>query len=142
MKAREIMTLHPEGIQSSDSVLFAAKKMDSQGVGAIAVFDRDQAVGLLTDRDIVLRVVAKELEPATVTAGEVMSPQVIDCTEETDVQEVKQIMERKQVRRLLVKNEQGEYTGIISLGDIAMSLSGEEAGEVLKEVVGVSHPQR
>lgn len=142
MKAHDIMTVQAEGIQVSDSVLFAARKMDELGIGAIAVFDRDQIVGILTDRDIVLRVVAKELEPATVTSGEVMTAEVVSCSEEADIQEVKRLMEDKQVRRLVITNQQGRCTGIVSLGDVAMSLGGQEAGEVLKEVVGVAHPQR
>jgi predicted transcriptional regulator len=67
---------------------------------------------------------------------------VVSCSEEADIQEVKRLMEDKQVRRLVITNQQGRCTGIVSLGDVAMSLGGQEAGEVLKEVVGVAHPQR
>jgi CBS domain-containing protein len=142
MVARDVMTHFVEGVQATDSVLFAAKRIEQRAIGTVPVFDRGEAVGMLTDRDIVIRVVAQELDTATTTCGEVMTPGVVECNEDSEIEEVVGVMEEQQVRRILVRNAQGEYTGIVSVGDLAMSLPENLVGEVLREIIGVAHPRR
>ncbi len=142
MKVKDIMTYNPEVIQGRDLVIHAAEKMRDLNVGAIPVFDGEEPVGMLTDRDIAVRVVAQKLDPETTTVGEVMSGEIIFCTEDMEIEEAAHIMEYKQIRRLLVKSGKNEFSGVLSLGDIAMSAGKELSGEVLHEVSGIAHPER
>ncbi len=140
MKARDIMTYSLETIQATESVQNAALKMEQMNIGAIPVYDREVPVGIVTDRDIIVRAIAHGKNPAITTVGEVMTPNVLFCTEDMPIEEVAHIMEYKQIRRLPVKNDRGQFVGVISLGDLAMSANKELAGEVIKEVSGIVFP--
>jgi CBS domain-containing protein len=142
MKVQEIMTVNPEKVQATDTVAHAAELMEKLDVGVLPVYDRDEPVGIVTDRDIALRLVAKSRHPEETNVGEIMTAEVIFCTEDMDIERAAEIMEYKKIRRLLVKNEEGAFTGILSLGDLAMSLKPDESGEVLQEVSGVAAPNR
>jgi CBS domain-containing protein len=142
MKVKDIMTYNPEVIQALDLVEHAADKMRRLNVGAIPVFDGDKPAGMLTDRDIAIRVVAQKLDPATTSVGDVMSGEIIFCTEDMDIEEAAHIMEYKKIRRLLVKGKTNIFIGMLSLGDIAMSAGAELSGEALHEISGIAHPER
>lgn len=142
MNVRDVMTPNPEMIQSSDTVQKAAELMKDIDVGIVPVFEGDSVVGMLTDRDITVRLVAEGKDPTSAKAGDIMTKDVISCTEDTDAQEAAKIMEDKQIRRLLVTDSQGRVSGVVSLGDLAVSLSQETAGEVIKEVSQPSKPER
>ncbi|MFP4417191.1 MAG: CBS domain-containing protein [Chitinispirillaceae bacterium] len=142
MKARDIMTHSLETIQATESVQHAALRMEQLNIGAIPVYDRQEPVGIITDRDVTVRAIAHGKDPATTTVGEIMTPHVLFCTEDMPLEEVAHIMEYKQIRRLPVKNDEGQFVGVISLGDLAMSANRELAGEVLKEVSGMAYPER
>ncbi|MCU0608538.1 MAG: CBS domain-containing protein [Chitinispirillaceae bacterium] len=134
MKVREIMTWGIESVQSSNSVHFAAEQMKRLDIGSLAVFEGNRLVGMITDRDIVIRVVSEELDPATTQVRKVMSLQPKICREESEVTEAVKIMEDNHVRRLFVESNAGKITGIVTLDDIA--LPGEEklVTEAIREV--------
>jgi CBS domain-containing protein len=142
MQVKEVMTRNPEKIRSSDPVKKAAELMKQLNVGAVPVVDGDRAVGILTDRDIALRVVAEGKDASATKAGDVMSREVITCSEIVDAIEVAKTMTRKQIRRLLVNDDQGNMVGIVSLGDLATSINTTAAGEVIREVSQPSEPAR
>ncbi|MBD3241327.1 MAG: CBS domain-containing protein, partial [Chitinivibrionales bacterium] len=138
MKVKEIMTAHAETIASTASVKAAAERMRQCDVGILPVMDGDQASGIITDRDIVVRTIAQGLNPSATSVGEVMSKQVISCGEDIDVEEAAKMMENARVRRLLVKDNEGRVCGIVSLDDLAMHHHNRGlSGEVLHEV---AHP--
>lgn len=142
MQVKELMTRNPEKIRASDPVKKAAEMMKHLNVGAVPVVDGDKAVGILTDRDIAVRVVAEGKDTSATKAGDIMSSEVISCSEIVDAIEAAKTMIQKQVRRLVVNDDQGRIVGIVSLGDLATSINTTAAGEVIREVSQPSEPAR
>jgi CBS domain-containing protein len=142
MQVYEIMTSGFDFVAPSDPVWKAAEKMQQHNIGVLPVFEGNSPVGMLTDRDLVIRLLARKLDPNTTKVEDVMSHEVIFCREHMDVEEAAHIMEYRKIRRLLVKNDANEVIGVLSLGDIAMSMTKELAGEVLREVSSIAYPER
>lgn len=142
MIAKEAMTPNPETIQASDTIVHAATRMKALNVGVLPVFQDSKETGMLTDRDILIRVIAEGLNPAHTSVGEVMTKQAISCSEETDIRDAARIMETNKVRRLLVKDDSGRVTGVLSLGDLAVHAARELSAEVLKDVSEPCAPAR
>jgi len=137
MKVKEIKTPKVAFVRSDDSIKQAALKMEELGVGALPVVVGEDVVGMLTDRDIVIRTVAQGLDAETHKVADALTEGVVSCKEGDDVGTVVDLMEKEQVRRVVVKDEQQNVTGIVSLGDLALNIQKEMAGEALK---GVSQP--
>lgn len=137
MKVKEIKTPKVAFVRSDDSIKQAALKMEELGVGALPVVVGEDVVGMLTDRDIVIRTVAQGLDAETHKVADAFTEGVVSCKEADDVGTVVDLMEKEQVRRVVVKDEQQNVTGIVSLGDLAVNIQKERAGEALK---GVSQP--
>lgn len=111
--------------------------------GEIPVTDSsNRLVGVITDRDIVCRVVAKGKNPSAVTAGEVMTEPVVCVNEESSLQDVMAVMEENQIRRVPVVDATGCCCGIISQADVAMNARDGQVGELVREVskdAGLTH---
>jgi len=137
MKVKEIKTPKVAFVRSDDSIKQAALKMEELGVGALPVVVGEDVVGMLTDRDIVIRTIAQGLDAETHKVADAFTEGVVSCKEGDDVGTVVDLMEKEQVRRVVVKDEQQNVTGIVSLGDLALNIQKEMAGEALK---GVSQP--
>lgn len=135
MQLKGIMTPEVERLPKDASICEVAKKMKAIDVGMIPVYDGDRLVGMVTDRDIALRVVAEGRDPVSTPAHTVMTPEVIYCFEDQTVEEAAQIMEQHQIRRLIVLNRDKRLVGIVSLGDLATHRQGKKvAGEALSEI--------
>lgn len=135
MKLSSIMTGGIETIPPQASLAEAAKKMASQDIGSLPVCsDRRLVVGIITDRDITVRAVARGMDPNQTRVEEVMTRDVLSCSSEAEVEEACQLMEERQVRRLLVTDGNNMPVGIVSLGDIALCLRESQAAEVLKKI--------
>ncbi|MDZ7700393.1 MAG: CBS domain-containing protein [Deltaproteobacteria bacterium] len=141
MQAKDVMTRQVEAVRSDGTIQQAAAKMEELNVGVLPVIAGDEVVGMITDRDIVVRSVAQGLDPEKHKVMEAATEGVVSCNEEDEVSTVIQLMEDKQIRRVLVKSD-GKVTGIISLGDLAVQIRQEKAGEALKEVSEPSEPDR
>jgi CBS domain-containing protein len=135
MQLKEFVNPHVETVQCDDTLQRAAEKMRELDVGSLPVCEGDQLVGMITDRDITIRAVAKGSDPAAATVREVMTPEVLWCFENEEVEEAARIMQENQVRRILVLNEAKELVGITSLGELATA-TGDRllAGETLESV--------
>lgn len=142
MKVSDIMTYDVDYALPTDSVKSVSERMRDENIGVVPVFDNGKPVGLLTDRDIAIRAVAEGKDPVQTKVSDIMTHEIIFCMENMDVEEAARIMEYKKIRRLLVKNENDEFIGILSIGDVAMSMTKELTGEVLQEVTGTAYPQR
>lgn len=106
-------------ILPDETVLAATQQMNEHGIGALLVVDRDEnLIGIFTERDVLRRVIAAELVPATVQVGEVMTCDVACCTPETSIDEASSIFRQHRIRHMPVVNEDGEVQGIISIGDL------------------------
>ena len=118
-RIREIMSSYLETISAGDSVKNAAARMRAFEIGCLLVRDDQELVGVITDRDIAVRVTAAGKNARTTAVSEVMSPGIICCSEDQDVEEVARMMEINQLHRLVLIDREGHPTGILSLGDLA-----------------------
>lgn len=134
MQVKDVMTRRVEGIQASDNITHAAARMRDFDVGAIPVFEGNRLVGMITDRDICIRVVAASFNPAHTSVGEIMSKDTVTCNEDTNIQDAAKIMENYKIRRLLVKNDKEDIIGIVSLGDLAVHADKKLTAEILTVV--------
>ena len=133
MEIREIMADELKTLKPDDSIRTAADKMKNFHIGAMPVMKGDDCVGMVTDRDIVIRGVAEERNLDT-NVNDIMTSKVYDIDSHASAQKAAEMMEKNQVRRLVVKNDDGNVAGILSLGDIATTLNKEIAGEAIREV--------
>lgn len=132
MELRDIMTSDVASVQRSTPVQDAAKLMKDHNVGAIPVCDGDRVVGIITDRDIVLRDVADG--DKNIKCGDIMSSQLVSGTPEMDAGEAADIMADNQIRRLPVVDN-GRLVGIVSLGDVAVEPKlVDEAKDALNDI--------
>ena len=135
MRLSSIMTGSIETIAPGASLAEAAKKMASQDIGSLPVCaDERKVVGIITDRDITVRAVARGLDPNQTKVQEVMTRDVLACPADSEIEAACEMMEKRQVRRLLVTGDDETPVGIVSLGDIALCLREVQSGEVLKKV--------
>jgi CBS domain-containing protein len=116
---RDVMTRNPECVSEKDSLRDVARIMKDQDTGVVPVVDGKKIIGLITDRDIVVRGLAegKNLENARVT--ELMTKSVRSVREDASVNEALELMNRAEIRRVAVVDHNDELVGIVSLGDIA-----------------------
>ena len=118
MLLKNVMTPQVEDISPDESIRDAASKMKSLDIGALAVMDEGRVVGMITDRDIAIRAVARGRGPDTPVRS-AMTPKVVYCHEEDDIDTAAMVMREEQIRRLLVVDLDGKPVGIVSLGDLA-----------------------
>jgi len=139
----EVMTRGVESIHPAASVEEAAEKMKALNVGVIPVCDGNRLEGMLTDRDIVVRVIAEHRSLTTARAHEVMSPGVAYCYEDQSVEDAARLMQEKQIRRLPILNREKQLVGIVSLGDLAVKTDETmTTGEALEKISQPAKPQR
>ena len=122
MRVGEIMARYVEFIPADAPVSEAAELMGELDVGALPVGTADDAQGIVTDRDILYRVVAKGLNSADVTAAAVATRPVIGCGEEDSLQDAMNLMAAHHIRRLAVRDDGGRVIGWLTLGDVARHL--------------------
>jgi CBS domain-containing protein len=129
----DIMTKQVDFVAPSDNVYEVAVKMKQDNVGVIPVCENDQLIGVITDRDIVIRGVA-EKRPGSTQVSDIMSSELFTGSPEMSVEEAAKLMADKQIRRLPIV-ENNKMVGIISLGDLSLAKeSNSAAGHALSEV--------
>ncbi|RAK67546.1 CBS domain-containing protein [Phenylobacterium kunshanense] len=133
MKVSEVMTAQVVTATPRSTIRDVARTMAEIETGAVPVTDDGKVVGLITDRDIVLRVVAEGMGLDTPVA-EVMTEGVETCAEDDNVADATAKMGGKQIRRLVVLNESGRLAGILSLGDVAQEYGAKQVGRTLEEI--------
>src|ERR1051325_4212742 len=131
MKVQDVMTPEPQCCMAEDSLQRAAQFMVDCDCGEIPVVDNERKpVGVITDRDIACRAVAKGLNTAQMTVSDVMSTPVVCVRPDDDLDECCRLMEQKQIRRVPVVDLNGRCCGIISLADVAKKLADDSSGQV------------
>lgn len=136
MQVQEIMTRDVALIDPNTTIRDAARKMRDENVGALPVGENDRLVGMVTDRDIVMRAVAEDRGSGMTAARDVMSRHVFCCFEDSDVGDAAKTMADHQVRRLPVLNRDKRLVGVVALADLGQS-DGSSAQVALK---GISEP--
>jgi CBS domain-containing protein len=136
MNVREVMSRDVKIASPEDTLQHAAELMVDIDAGVLPVGENDRLVGMLTDRDITVRAVAKGKAPDRTKVREVMSPEIKYIFEDESLEEAAENMGKLQIRRLPVLNREKRLVGIVSLGDLALKKKGK-AGDALK---GISQP--
>lgn len=126
-KAKDIMSRNPVTCRVNDSVLDAAKVMKKENTGVVPIVDeQDRCVGVITDRDICLRVVVENKDPGMTRLNQVVSEDLLTCRVEEDLEDILRNMERKQVKRIVVVDDNNCCVGIISEHDIVRKVKDPE----------------
>lgn len=118
-RCREIMTPDPAYCRTGDRVSEAAEILRDRDIGAVPVTRDGWLVGILTDRDIVTRVVASGLDPTEIPVEEAMTRDPVSCRSEDAMERIVEIMEERQVRRVPVVDDEGRLVGIVAQADLA-----------------------
>jgi|ERR1041385_2123444 CBS domain-containing protein len=134
MQAKDLMTQSVECISPETPVRNAARTMKSHDVGFLPVCENDRLVGTLTDRDIVLRVIAEDKDVSDIKASDIMTKDVFWCYEDQTSDEVAEYMAEKEIRRVLVLNRQKRLVGVISIGDLAQKGEEHVTGKTIKDI--------
>lgn len=132
----EIMSTDVQSVEPQESLRRAAQRMQELDIGALPVCNGQRLLGMLTDRDIVVRGLANGMDPDEACASDVMTDDVQYCTADQDAAEVLRVMGDKQVRRLPVVDEDRNLIGIVSLGDLAL----RQPGHIDQAVREISEP--
>lgn len=135
MLVRSIMQLKVSFVRPTTSVRAAAALMLDRDIGMLPICENGKPVGVVTDRDLAIRLLTEVGQAADLPVSAVMTPQVYSCGPDQDVVSIARLMGDKRVRRLLVCDAEGFLTGVVSLGDIARDASEELAGQALGEIV-------
>ncbi len=140
---KELMTPSVEIISPNATAADAARKMMDLDVGAIPVCDGEKLLGMVTDRDLVLRVMAIGRDPVQARVSEAMTGGLVYCFEDDDSEVAAEIMADKQIRRLPVLSRTKRLVGIVSIGDLVIDgLDPQTSGAVLRDVSDPSRSQR
>ena len=137
MQVKDIMTADPACCTAETSLPEVARMMVDKDCGEIPVVDNTSSkapIGVVTDRDIVCRIVANGLNPLDLTAADCMTKPTVTVTPDMSLEECCRIMEEKLIRRVPVVNDRGSCVGIIALADIALHTGKNVAGHIVKEV--------
>jgi CBS domain-containing protein len=140
MRVKDVMTPQAEVASPDQTVEDAAVIMKTLDIGVLPVSDEEGLVGILTDRDIVMRVLGEKRDPKAVRVGEAMTPNIVSCFEDDELSKAAALFADHQIRRLPVLNSERELVGILSLGDLAVR--GEDRQQSTAALEEVSQPSR
>jgi len=137
MQVKEIMTQDPACCTADEGLQSVAKMMVDNDCGCIPIvddMDSKRPIGTITDRDICCRTVAEGQNPLDMTAGDVMSSDVVTVTPDTSVADLCNLMEQNQIRRIAVIDDAGRCCGMVAQADIAINADTSKTAEVVQEV--------
>jgi len=142
MKCKDIMTRNPKSVTLSSTAMQTAHLMKNENIGIVPVVDEksQKVVGVVTDRDLCLGVVAEGKNPSMTKVLELMSGRVISCLPDDDIHKVELLMKEHQVRRITVVDQNGYCVGIISSGDLALRV--DQPKEIYETVRGIAKPKK
>jgi CBS domain-containing protein len=130
---RDLMTENPSSCERGTPVAEAAKVMARENVGSVPVVQNGRLVGVVTDRDLVVRVLAEGRDPQSTTVGEIASSELVTLSPDDGVDQALQLLARHQVRRLPVV-EGERLVGIVAQADIARHADEVQTGEVVEQI--------
>ena len=136
-RVQDVMTVDPVTIGRSDSVFSAARLMESADVGSVPVVDQGTPVGIVTDRDIAIRVVAQDKDPRQTRVSDIATDQPYYVHPDQDLDEALELMAYRKVRPLLVVDD-SQLVGVLSQADVVHEVKQQKAAHVIEEI---SQPQ-
>ena len=134
MTIKDIMSKNPEIAYVETPLYEVAQKMEKSDCGSVIIVKDDRLVGMITDRDIAIRCIAKSHDIVSTTAGEIMTREILYCRDTDDADDVARNMGENKVRRLPVLDENKRLVGIVSLGDLASHTNHQLCGEMLGQI--------
>lgn len=138
MKCNEVMTKDPVCCLPTDSVAKAAELMKTENIGSIPIIESEHSqklVGIVTDRDLALKIVAEALDAKSTTVEMVMTHEVVTCHADDELQKALEAMAKHQLRRIPVVDKDNKILGIIAQADVATRVDEpEKTGEMVKEI--------
>jgi CBS domain-containing protein len=142
MKVREVMTRQPICCHSRDSAVAVAQILRDEDIGSVPIIseaDSQRVEGIITDRDIVCRIISEGLDPSTTTIEMFITRDPVTCRPEQSLESCEKLMQTHRIRRIPVVDNQGRCVGIVSQADLARSLPAEK---VHKTVAEISRPSQ
>ena len=133
-KVREVMTGNPRCVTPETPVTEAAQLMESEDVGSLPILEGEHVAGVVTDRDIVIRAIAKGKDPRGMPVREVASGDLVTIGADEDLSDALKLMASHQVRRLPVVDEENRLVGILAQADVALEAKEKAVGEMVEEI--------
>jgi CBS domain-containing protein len=133
-KVRDVMTSRPRGATGDTPVRQVAELMEAEDVGSIPVVDGERLLGMVTDRDIVIRVIARGKDPQDTPVGEIASEDLVTVEPDDDLSDALKLMAQYQVRRLPVVEDNDRLVGVVSQADVALEAKEKATGEMVEEI--------
>lgn len=130
----DVMTARPRCATPDTPLQEVAEIMEAEDVGAVPLVEGERLVGIITDRDIVVRAIAKGKDPRGMPAREAASQELVTVAPEQDLADALQLMAREQVRRLPVVADGDRLVGIVAQADVALEVKEKAAGELLEDI--------
>lgn len=131
---RDVMTANPSTVEPNSSVVDAARIMKQADTGVVPVTEGGRLTGMVTDRDIAIRVVAEGKDPESTRVGEIASTDVVSVDPQQDLDEALRLMAQHKVRRLPVIEEDGRLVGVLAQADVAREGDDTRTGQVVEEI--------
>jgi CBS domain-containing protein len=131
------MTKNPVCAYREDTVAHVARLMRSEDIGSVPIVQDDttkRLMGIVTDRDLAIKVVSEERDPKNTRVSDVMTTDVVTCSETDDIETALDAMSKNQLRRIPVVDDGNMLVGIIAQADVATRLNPEKTGEVVREI--------
>jgi len=133
-RIREIMTSNPSTVEPDKTVADAARIMKQEDAGVVPVTENGRLTGMVTDRDIAIRVVAEGKDPQSTPVREVASKNLVTIDPQQDLDEALRLMAKHQIRRLPVVEEDGRLVGVAAQADVARHGDDTKTGQVVQEI--------
>jgi CBS domain-containing protein len=134
MDVKDVMTMRPRCVTADTALTQVAELMESEDVGAIPVVDNDFLVGMVTDRDIVVRAIAKGLDPQQTRVSQIASQDLVTVNPGSDLSDALEMMARYQVRRLPVTDDENRLVGVVAQADVALQAKEKAVGEMIEDI--------
>ncbi len=131
---REVMTPNPSTVEPDRNVVEAARIMKQEDAGVVPVTENGRLTGMVTDRDIAIRVVAEGKDPESTAVREVASTDLVTIDPQQDLDEALRLMAKHKVRRLPVVEEDGRLVGVVAQADVAREGDETQTGQVVQEI--------
>ena len=133
-KVSDVMSGRPRAVTPQTPLTEVAELMESEDVGSIPVVEEDRLVGIVTDRDIVVRAIAKGKDTKGMPASAVSTRELVTVHPDDDLSDALELMARHQVRRLAVTGEDERLVGVVSQADVAREAKEKDTGEVVQSI--------
>jgi CBS domain-containing protein len=138
---RDTMTASPRSVGTEATAVDAARLMRDDDIGSLPIVEKGRLVGMLTDRDIAIRVVAEGIDPGSVSVAEIASSDAVSVSPDQELEEALRLMAHHQVRRLPVV-EDDQLVGMLAQADVAHEEDREKVGETVEAISDPSEAER